>query len=675
MEKKEIKKQIGDPKANLTPGTANSLPLLLHEIVDFADDKLDKSDVSDSEGSSETKVMTQKAVTDALAGKLDTPPTEGETGQVLQKQQDGTNGWVTIQGEGIIPDAAIDGTSGNAVENKVIKQYVDTSLSTKTDQEQAGEKKYDEETITLPTPNTGGAQGPNIIGNSPNISTSTGYRYYIISVSPGALFDVHTYLSDSGNYQRYVLFVDTNNKIVGRSPESTYQEGWITYTLQAPAGSVSMYVTTKYSSTILPQVYVKKKTIISLQSQIDAITPVGTVLSKTSEKPISTKTASTAIIDNKFSNNATLLEEETSRLWIRPYLNNLYDTSEAIGYNALVAKVDARSGLKFALCSDTHHGGAYATKPSNPMTAERSIRVFNKLTQSNKVAAAIHGGDISCDYGTSARRILSFSRTVIEKFDPLVPFLITKGNHDENNDIYSEVNLLDVDFSKENYYVRSFNTYTQVTEATWDGAPLYRVSYELVTDAEFKRLVQKYRSPVGAVWGNGAYYYADFATYKVRVIVLNSFPVDDTTRTVVEGYEYKWFAETALDLSEKETPSDWAVLVLRHSTAVGLTLFSDIVTAFKTGGSVSGTKDGVSWSKDYSSQGNGTFIAVLHGHEHEYTYSNADGVHDIGFTMSNCKVSELGDSTKYGISVVTIDTTNKVIYDDQISGTTRQYEY
>lgn len=70
-----------------------------------------------------------------------------------------------------------------------------------------------------------------------------------------------------------------------------------------------------------------------------------------------------------------------------------------------------------------------------------------------------------------------------------------------------------------------------------------------------------------------------------------------------------------------------------------------------------------------------TFIVHIHGHEHDYVFSNGAGFFDIGETMGCCSEDKLGNASNYGISVWTFDLTDKKVYEDTIKGNTWCYNY
>ena len=381
----------------------------------------------------------------------------------------------------------------------------------------------------------------------------------------------------------------------------------------------------------------------------------------------------TAIKKARMFSDKDMFDMESKWMYLEDYLEEKYAESEQAVVDGFIAKFRARAGegkYQIGIISDTHGVGAYtyrAIDSNSYASCFRPIAVFNKIMQ--YCDAGIHGGDIACDYGTSTWRVLAYIRSVLRMFKFSSPFFITKGNHDENNNAYEEADMTDIAWGVKNYYTRSFSTFSAVTESTWNGGDLYVSNTALVTDKEFRNMAQHWLCPSGASWGDGAYYYYDLADEKIRVIVANSFPVNDS-RQYEESDEYKWLAG-ALDLSAKATPTDWSVLILRHTQSTGISALSGCIYAFSTGGSW--TYDGTTYNFGTINGGGIPVIAHIHGHEHGNCFSNGSGYFDIGENAAF--TTRPGQADTYGLSVWTIDTVGHKVYEDTIDGKTWVYNY
>lgn len=401
--------------------------------------------------------------------------------------------------------------------------------------------------------------------------------------------------------------------------------------------------------------------------------PIDDHLDESSENPIQNKALAPIIKNNKMLNDHGMFSLESDWWIVNKYLEDTYATQEATAINALKTKFMARAGsgvYQIAVISDTHGSGGYTWRNihrDNAKTCYRSIAVFNKIA--GFCDAAFHGGDFSVDYGTSRLRTLQYIYEIVRMFNFEKPFFITKGNHDENNNYYVETDMLNLDWGNKTYYTRDFSSCTAVTEDDWDGSPLYEEKRELVSDREFRNIVQHWLCPSGAVWGDGAYYYYDIDSLKLRIIVGNSFPVNDD-HVVDNAPHYLWAAQTALNFSDKENPQDWKTIMFRHSesTSADDGKVSQLINAFRNGTTFTyGTT-----TVDFGDMNGGgmSFMAHIHGHEHQWNYSNGVGYHDIGEQAAFVAISQLGDASLYGISVLSIDTVNNKIYCDTINGHT-----
>jgi len=123
-----------------------------------------------------------------------------------------------------------------------------------------------------------------------------------------------------------------------------------------------------------------------------------------------------------------------------------------------------------------------------------------------------------------------------------------------------------------------------------------------------------------AAHSKDGYFYKDFEHLKVRVICLNT-EQGDGDGAMMEDYQLRWFAETALDMSGK---SDWSVMTLAHhpldwgfsSLVIGCV---DALDAFMNGSTFEyATENGTKISVDYADK-SCRYIAHFHGHTHAYT--------------------------------------------------------
>ena len=167
----------------------------------------------------------------------------------------------------------------------------------------------------------------------------------------------------------------------------------------------------------------------------------------------------------------------------------------------------------------------------------------------------------------------------------------------------------------------------------------------------------------------GGYFYKDFEYNKIRVIVLDEFQVQGTTRIGISSEQYAWLGGTALVLGEGK--SDYSVMIISHSQQVTANV-SGLINAFKNGSSY--TINGTTY--DYSSQGAKDFIMYLHGHEHIDSYVDSGGFNNIGVICGYVPAESVDTEDEIRFSIFTIDTTNKKIYETRIgAGSNREFDY
>ena len=134
-------------------------------------------------------------------------------------------------------------------------------------------------------------------------------------------------------------------------------------------------------------------------------------------------------------------------------------------------------------------------------------------------------------------------------------------------------------------------------------------------DAEIYRYIMAYSEDV--VWGSrlGGYFYRDFEAYKLRVVCLNTTEVARSNLSVSEK-QYSFFVD-AMDLSGKEKPGEWGILILSHhpvdfTVTDGNYRFGHIINAYMTG---SRWTDGVI-TCDFTGNNDAALIGNIHGHLH-----------------------------------------------------------
>lgn len=182
------------------------------------------------------------------------------------------------------------------------------------------------------------------------------------------------------------------------------------------------------------------------------------------------------------------------------------------------------------------------------------------------------------------------------------------------------------------------------------------------------------------------YYFRDYEEYKVRLIILNSFDLPETTNedgtykyNFIEqsgfgGEQLKWLAEKALILPSNE----WHVVIFSHAQLSGsfgtipqynTTEIITILNGFQNGTSVSINKPlnelPVFIESDFSIQGKGVLAAFINGHVHSDGQMIYKGINCIMSQASLCYENDekrkVGTESEDSWDVFSIDKANRTI--------------
>ena len=543
---------------------------------------------------------------------------------------------------------------------------------------------YDPEPIDIPvvmsSPVQGAAKKTMLVGSlidENSFSTSASYSHREFSCAGGEKYKIHTkcYGAGSGNYKYFIHVVNASN--------------YVTAVYADLANDVSDF--------IVETVAGDAKIIISDFESAENNTSFALKVAKPSIEQ------NFEIVNARVDEQAKNLTQSSKEVYVSDYNDKQSYKSECAIFEMVagstengfisdaMTKVTAHNSprcLNFALITDTHQGSTYLAQDNK--SPFRSVEALKKILGNSLVDFGVHCGDVSTSYGASHDQYgkrLCYSMGLYLNADK--PLFIAKGNHDAVNNGGDpdkvEADLANLDWDNNNYYVvqkGTLSTFVQVTEDEFDGVSvLYTIgsrSGKLFSDKEFFKLSNGWIGTsviYDADNQKGCYYYKDFDDYKVRVIVLNAEQVNDAHEFCTDdtvGPQLQWLSKVALDLSDKETPSDWHVVTIQHisidnyiesGTRLIKTAFLNIIGAFMAGSNLSGSYNGYDYSFDFSVQGEGNYIGNIHGHEHQYTSTMDNGFNDIGFTIAARKMSTLGTKANYGLDVITIDTANRTIYD------------
>ena len=255
--------------------------------------------------------------------------------------------------------------------------------------------------ITLPSASNGGIQAASVVGSTIAISTSSSYKNVTIPVLPNELYLVSTKVSTDPNVTNYINFIavtDANDVVLAlyaskdgsdANPGTWEQIGTSTstlykgqYTIQIPANGVKMYIASR--GNFDENIWAKKTTTISLQEQIDSITP-----------------------DNNYEKIGFPLLDD-----VRPAI---------LDYNK------ANKFLNFAMITDTHCriDDDYNRNPINNM------KLFSAFANEGICDFCLHGGDIITSYYLSVAQCIDWMDDSMRIFGNIdIPFYVVKGNHD-----------------------------------------------------------------------------------------------------------------------------------------------------------------------------------------------------------------------------------------------------
>lgn len=211
-----------------------------------------------------------------------------------------------------------------------------------------------------------------------------------------------------------------------------------------------------------------------------------------------------------------------------------------------------------------------------------------------------------------------------------------------------------------------------------------------LTKTEFYNVVYRQTKNKNIVWGSkeNAYYYRDFPTYKIRVIVLNVYEhmydndKYDEGKCGYSNTQLEWLANKAL-----QTLEDWSVIVLTHDSPVEMDYngaanqnnamqLVQILEAFKGGNNIA-----VQYTDERNSglfsvnvttafSTPGTLIAVLSGHAHCDDAKKVNGINyvqivcayiDVVNDYSGYKNRPAFSSKAYAFDIGIVDTANRTI--------------
>ena len=243
--------------------------------------------------------------------------------------------------------------------------------------------------------------------------------------------------------------------------------------------------------------------------------------------------------------------------------------------------------------------GAVALMTDMHTESLEPFAVMNYLACSGAVDVCVTLGDIiSSRYEDKAQavEVLRKALDTLQQGNPQARIFPMRGNHDVNP-------VRDFDVSK------------------------------MIGNREYYRLSGNENRPEMAGTDRN-YGFVDLEKAKVRLILLDTSDIFDSSgrrlstnnEVMLLQEQFDWFCRSALNLSGKAVPGEWAVMVLAHASMEKLCPdgFRTVLDGFTAGKAVEGAypynSAGYAYTlkvaADFTGQGPGRFICSVSGHEH-----------------------------------------------------------
>ena len=392
--------------------------------------------------------------------------------------------------------------------------------------------------------------------------------------------------------------------------------------------------------------------------------------------------------------SACTLEKEAEPTTVRPAELPEYVAAEAARTAEKILSHQSEGSFSLAWLSDLHVGYPYEALEwkADETSVAQAGQGLNALGEYLKLDLIVLGGDLAnggpYSSAEDTRKELEAAAEYMRPATFFTPTLYLVGNHDD-----APYRATDERLSPEELYAHFGRKSVLAGAVTNEEDPLCN------------------------------YGYLDFPLEQMRVIYLDTNDKTDWPSTGwVEGdsasayldachvsaRQLDWFANVALDFSDKEKPANWDFLVVSHvplDLSSGVRTYTDaasgksfeyntdyvirILTEYLRGNAGSLTLNGETAEYDFSDlKEKANLCACIHGHRHNAEY-RAYGPLEIpaigcpnvrdgreragGDGNTYLKTPETGDSTAF--SVITIDRENGKIYADVYgAGPDREWE-
>lgn len=313
--------------------------------------------------------------------------------------------------------------------------------------------------------------------------------------------------------------------------------------------------------------------------------------------------------------------------------------------------------FKFAFQTDIH---------DRKNVSAYKYKILNEFAKTGYLDAIVCGGD--CQGVSSKSEYLE----VFQKYNKMVtdginiPYFLCKGNHEAYGGTYSETDMSNVINAQEWFSVG----------CKCQGVPV-------VFDSS---------NPLGG------YYYYDYETYKIRMIVLNTsqnYDLDtyfDPVNVIIRQSQIDWLQNEALNFMDKTDREKWSVIIVSHAamnwdekgSTGGAIVVEGILNAFMNGTTYSGSiynEDNVHYvtaNCDFTEQGAMEFICNICGHMHYDRITTFDTLNRPCISVGSAVIDNSpvledetgasrptrteGDITAELLDLVSVDTIGRKIY-------------
>lgn len=319
-----------------------------------------------------------------------------------------------------------------------------------------------------------------------------------------------------------------------------------------------------------------------------------------------------------------------------------------------IIDIEPEPNFKLGFITDTHYiDNSFPSRETKNYLHARNIAELSLLQD---VDLIVHGGDISYDYSTKQNLINCISKTIKELRKAKCPIAVVQGNHDTG------------DMSA---FIKGRDPKLMISPKEWGR--LISIDNDNRIYGDFSR----------------SYYFKDFESKRIRVIVLNTHDAwvigeDGKAKynrgQYVKGYpriealkseQLEWFANDALNFEGKD---NYGVIIISHSNLdkdlrvgrpapINYDVAEGLIVARKNKtkyASIPTKGDfGQNIKIDYSKANDVDIICCINGHSHEDIQIIRNGITFISTTCSRDRDDHSKKTDKDAWDVFNINTKEK----------------